>query len=400
MKRALALSLAAVMLLALAGCGVSQEVKDVQDQIAAIGEVTVDSEQAIAAAEAAYEALPAEEQEKVKNADVLTAARESLVMAFIDAIGEVTVDSEQAVTAAEAAYEALPAERRANIANADVLTAARVSLDNEKFKASLAGQWMEMGSFGETPYLTVGEDGVTREGSGTFPLEDVDAAAKTAAFDAQLTKITLALDDSREYPVLTATVALNGRTVTLMRAEDWRAWGEENLTAVEITADNLSEYIGEQTYLADALDEWGDSNGFCICYLPSLAYDKGLVYVGCSEDFALKVVDEWGNDIGVFSDGISPYTPYFGYTVEEAAEAGGEPPTPHLLDAAVVNGKGTLYYLPAEKVADVSYAVGEGRADRVVTTTDGYVLTDVCDIYNGASGQPFYRCLADADIQF
>lgn len=49
-------------------------VHDVEQKIAAIGEVTLDSEEAIQAARTAYDALRQERKEQVSNYDVLVAA--------------------------------------------------------------------------------------------------------------------------------------------------------------------------------------------------------------------------------------------------------------------------------------------------------------------------------------
>lgn len=72
---------------------------EVAGLIDAIGSVSVDSEDAIAAARLAYDALPADTQSLVTNADALTAAEDALITAKaaaleekIQAIGEVTLD--------------------------------------------------------------------------------------------------------------------------------------------------------------------------------------------------------------------------------------------------------------------------------------------------------------------
>lgn len=75
MKKAITLLLAVVVCLSLCACGKSEAVKNVETLIDTIGEVTLDSEATIAAAEEAYAALTAEEKEKVENYDLLTDAR-------------------------------------------------------------------------------------------------------------------------------------------------------------------------------------------------------------------------------------------------------------------------------------------------------------------------------------
>ena len=98
-------------------------VNDVIEKINAIGEVTLASEEAITAARAAYEALTEAQQAEVKNYDKLTAAEARLadlktakaVDDMIDAIGEVTLESESAIDAARAAYEALTEAQQAEV---------------------------------------------------------------------------------------------------------------------------------------------------------------------------------------------------------------------------------------------------------------------------------------------
>ena len=110
--------------------------KAVDDMIDAIGEVTLESEETIAAARAAYEALTEAQQAEVKSYDKLTAAEARLadlkaakaVDDQIDAIGEVTLESESAIVAARNAYEALTEAQQAEVKNYDKLTAAEARL--------------------------------------------------------------------------------------------------------------------------------------------------------------------------------------------------------------------------------------------------------------------------------
>ena len=114
--------------------------KAVDDMIDAIGEVTLESEETIAAARAAYEALTEAQQAQVKSYDKLTAAEARLaelkaakaVDEKIDAIGEVTLESENAITAARAAYKALTEAQQAEVKSYDKLTAAEARLADLK----------------------------------------------------------------------------------------------------------------------------------------------------------------------------------------------------------------------------------------------------------------------------
>ena len=109
--------------------------KAVDDLIDAIGEVTLESGDAIKAARAAYDALTDTQKELVKNYEELTAAEEAytnLVDAaaakavddLIDAIGEVTADSGDAIKAARSAYDALTDTQKELVKNYEKLLAA------------------------------------------------------------------------------------------------------------------------------------------------------------------------------------------------------------------------------------------------------------------------------------
>ena len=112
----------------------------VSDKISAIGTVTLQSEDAINAARSAYDALTDAQKALVTNLDTLTAAEATLsglkadktaaeaVEAKIAAIGTVTLGSENAITAARAAYDALNDTQKALVTNLETLTAAEAAL--------------------------------------------------------------------------------------------------------------------------------------------------------------------------------------------------------------------------------------------------------------------------------
>ena len=133
-------------------------VNDAIEKINAIGTVTPDSGDAIAAARSAYDALTAAQKEQVTNADVLTAAeaRYTDVVAIdgaekaIDAIGEVTLTSGDAIAAARAAYDALTDSQKAEVSNYDTLLAAEARFAELKDAAARA-------AYAENAYQTTGD---------------------------------------------------------------------------------------------------------------------------------------------------------------------------------------------------------------------------------------------------
>ncbi len=142
MKKIFAYFLAAALLLSATACGgKSEAAKSADEQIAAIGEVTLDSEPQISAAEEAVAALAEQDRQQLEHLDTLTDARaayEALLLdaaaaeieAAIAAIGTVTIGSSQAIGAAASAYDSAPAEVQALVENADVLGAAQKALSD------------------------------------------------------------------------------------------------------------------------------------------------------------------------------------------------------------------------------------------------------------------------------
>ena len=144
MKRLLTVILALALILSLTACGKSKEAQAVDDQIAAIGTVSLDSEAAIKAAEAALKALEPKAAEQVENVAVLEAARAELnilttaakVEEAIKALGTVTLDSENAVAEARKLFNESSAEVQAKVTNAADLTAAEQRIVELKEQAS------------------------------------------------------------------------------------------------------------------------------------------------------------------------------------------------------------------------------------------------------------------------
>lgn len=131
MKRFFICILCVLLCLSLCACGKSEAVRNTEAAIKAIGTVTLDSGAAIEEAEALYAALPEEEKEQVDNYDLLLTARDDYdalrvddVEAKINAIGEVTLESGNAISQAREAYDALGAELQSQVGNYSTLETA------------------------------------------------------------------------------------------------------------------------------------------------------------------------------------------------------------------------------------------------------------------------------------
>lgn len=75
-RKAVVFFLVMMLCVALSGCGKSETVKATEEAIKAIGEVTLDSDKLISAAEKAYDALEEKERKQVEGAELIQEARE------------------------------------------------------------------------------------------------------------------------------------------------------------------------------------------------------------------------------------------------------------------------------------------------------------------------------------
>lgn len=114
MKRCFSLLLAVVMCLSFVGCGKSKAVKAAEEAISAIGEVTVDSGDAIANAEKYYNILTDAEKAEVENRMVLVDAKEE----FEQVKGEIVYKN------AKEAYQKLKAVAELCVSGMDAIYGA------------------------------------------------------------------------------------------------------------------------------------------------------------------------------------------------------------------------------------------------------------------------------------
>lgn len=134
MKRLISIVLAITMLMSLTACK-SKAAQNVDDLIAAIGEVNITSDRAIIHAEQALEALEDKEKEQVEGKDILIAARTQYTQLIleqeadkieevIDSIGEVSMDSKDELEAARKKYSVAKADVKPLVKNLSKLEAA------------------------------------------------------------------------------------------------------------------------------------------------------------------------------------------------------------------------------------------------------------------------------------
>lgn len=128
MKKIAILFLTIAMVLTMAACGKSAEVKNAEELIGAIGEVTLQSGNAIDAAEKAVDALDEKDLKKLEGVEKLQEARtqfEALKLSnSFDQIGEVTLQSESKLKSLRSQYNSAAEDVKKAVTNLAVLEKA------------------------------------------------------------------------------------------------------------------------------------------------------------------------------------------------------------------------------------------------------------------------------------
>lgn len=141
MKKSAILCMLLVLLLLLSACQ-SKEAKEAEALIEAIGAVTLDSGDAIQAAEQAVANMQSGPLKEVQNLETLNEARSTYnVLVAEDAIshiGTVTLDSYEVISAAEEAVSSLTAAEYMRISNIDVYIQAKTDYEKAEAESEVA----------------------------------------------------------------------------------------------------------------------------------------------------------------------------------------------------------------------------------------------------------------------
>ena len=258
MRRMFALLLALVMVLALCACGESapaqpEAAHQVEEQIYALGEIDLGSKDAIEAAEAAYAALSAAEKAEVRNQAILQAAR--------------------------MVYDGLAATQAAADAEAARLAAVQ----------PFVGTWVvECPVYSADPF-ELREDGSYRQGN--------YSAAWTCDPDAG----TLAIDGVdwvafQEDGFLKLRVDAEDYSYAYVLQQDLEAARGLKYVSVELTSENLHDWLGDPIPVGYPIDEWGNRYNYLLYFYPWLGRAQDLVRMyGPEDDVTIELVDVPGN---------------------------------------------------------------------------------------------------------
>ena len=229
-KNVLKLFVALIIVCAmLCGCGKSEAVKNVEQLINEIGEVTVDSEESINKAEEAYNALTDKEKEQVENADQISTKKE---------------------------------EYQACVKKAE----------EDKRKAMLEpflGTWVPLYA---DALAAIDDSAYTSE------LEIVDYYDNIEVVDEESIKVgrkelgTLKLIEDED-----GIKKLVCSKCVFVRKEDYSSIYDKMFVHVKLNEDNIGDYIGGPVIIGKFLDTWKDETDSDVYIFSSPAYEEGLL---------------------------------------------------------------------------------------------------------------------------
>jgi hypothetical protein len=243
----------------------NRAIDKVQETIAAMGVIDLNSGPVIETAEKSINDLPDKLKERVENRDELVAAQEKYeqlkeavdaIISEITRIGEVTIDSEAAITSAENGYERLGAASQKAVTNYSVLTDARTAynelkaIETEKIRKeelkntiSMPKVWMSgknsVGGF--DVYVNFMNESTKTIKYVVFSVEFLNAVGDVVKDDFNYTQnTTQLLQDTGPYK------AGQGRTGTAWR---WQYWGWD-IAKVQLIGVEIEYTDGAKTIIS------------------------------------------------------------------------------------------------------------------------------------------------------
>lgn len=361
-KRALLILVLAASLL-LCACGKSEAAAAADEQIASIGEVTLESEAAIAAAEAAVDALEEKDRESLDNTKLLQTAREeydrlveeqrlaeiAAVETAISSIGKVDLNSGDAIAAARSAFDGCDGALRERVSNADVLAASE-----ETYAELMAAQAAEKVT---EQINAIGEE---------VTLESEPAIREArSAYDA--------LDDLAKGKVNTQALAAAENQLRELKEKERSAVIEKLLNKMKAEEDRFNQVT---FYTHTTAPQYDDIRSYIIPYIGRT--DSGYTYLCWYCDYT---GDDWifWDTMTFIIDGTK-YTKSVGYNAVARDNAWGN--VWEVYNANVSDSDIQLFRsIAASEETEVRFS-GKYVYDMTISAKDKQAIADVLALYD------------------
>ena len=320
MKKINTLFLVLVFSLLLCGCGKSEAVKNVEAMIETLGEISLESIDAIRATEDAYEALTGEEQKKVKNYDTLVEARDSYYELAL--VGDWT-SLKFGLNDIDRLYNEIDTSL-----NDDMTCFLSVS-ENDEFTWSVLNSVLSV------------------------DCEEIGAHFK---FNIYEENDIILLERNDNY---------------FVAIKDLDAYLSGKIKVVDLSKVDINDYCGVYIYEEHELDDFGESTGniYTHIMINNKLFENGWYYYNSSEDIAIEVIVPEHNTTWIYQDGstrtdvtegytkTTNYIP-FGSAVDRIGQVSPKPYSNWYTDLTgdqlmLGRAKGILYFINSDLVEEV-----------------------------------------------
>lgn len=254
----------------------------------------------------------------------------------------VTLESEEAIIAAEEAYNALTDEQKAQVEYAEYLPIYRNNLDLLKQEAAQQAAFESLSArvVGSWINLYDPEDGgieIRADGTATIAQYEyewtLNRNLETIRFEGE-SRIVFAVVDHDGLLMLH-----NPDLMTCIPQETYSSLASDAIVKVTLDAGNVGEYFGEVMELGALENAEGKDTGARLFAFRSKAYENGLVFFYASSDFAL----DYAAGRKLHGAVYEPYSAY--YCTDKKLVS----------SLTVKSAKGELCFIRSEYVSSVLY---------------------------------------------
>lgn len=386
MKKSVVMLTACFFWALLSGCQ-SQNAKNTDELIGAIGEVGPQSGAVIAYVRDAVDVLSQEEKESLKQYDLLLSTEAAYVDSLIYAIGSVTPESKPAIETARQAYDALEEGAKTLVEGEEILQKAEADCLHKTKVREISGIWVNevlgnndasagwglIRSYGldetdcnpATPadrQFILQEDGSllgSETQIGTWTLSDTgtEVILDVTGREAKNGSYTLKVLEEGGYTKLIGSVFGN-QPFGYVQEQNYLPAFQAKYAILDLTKENIREYLSDPVPIGTIETAEGKKHT-AYWYAPK-AYERDLVYLGSS---CIVPVD--------YEHGGKTYHLWLDFPVLSTTNL--KIKNPHINSDSRLSGE--IFYIKADYVAD-NYINPEGY--RVLELTNGIQM-----IFNG-----------------
>lgn len=190
---------------------------------------------------------------------------------------------EPEITAAIEAYRSLSPEEQEQLKSreATVRNWENALAEAREYDA-YSGEWVDM--------LNPSSRFVLRN-DGTYQSDTMEPGTWNLSAGAEERKLYMQYGGNFRILVDDGVTLLSEDKKLFAKASECDAYFDKHFVKVDITPENIREYIGDPVEIGYTVDEWGEPRDTSVFAARSIAIGNGLVLLGWSEDFKYEIIE-------------------------------------------------------------------------------------------------------------